>query len=92
MNKTSSNKQMENQLNQLGTLKRLEPNENLFDSINSKIRNYKKETISWAWLRTAAAITICIFSIEFFTIKSESSSSNSIESLVPISNNTLYND
>jgi hypothetical protein len=97
MNKPSSNKQVENKLDILYTVQKVSAPEGMYDSLLAKIESQKKNAISITWMRSAAAAIFILIAIEAYVVITNSfpfnkENTSSIESIIPESNNLLYND
>jgi hypothetical protein len=92
MKNYKSNEDMEQVFQKLASIKKVEPETNLYDSINNRIQG--RDVISLTWLRAAAAIFIILFTSEMILLKSDSTNSSSAElsELVPPTNNLLYHE
>jgi beta-lactamase regulating signal transducer with metallopeptidase domain len=92
MKNKSSNDAMEQVFKQLADIQKVEPNTGLYASIIDRIE--KPQMISVVWLRVAAAVLLIFFSFELILLKKdmEKAESNQLETLVPETQNILYND
>jgi hypothetical protein len=92
MKNYSSNKDMEQIFQKLANIEKVEPDSDLFNSINARIQ--KREIISLSWLKIAASVILFLFTFEFLLLKKdfEKSSSNELKELVPQSNNLIYHE
>jgi hypothetical protein len=92
MNNNSSKEDMEEIFQKLAKIKKVEPETDLYFSINNRIQS--RDIISLTWLKIAASVLIILFSSEILLFKSDfdKSSSNELKNLVPQTNNLLYNE
>ena len=91
MKDNSSKKQMENSLKPLGSIKKVYPAENLLFKIERKIERAKGNVVPLTLVKLAAALFICVFSVEIFVL-SNSSESNELKVLIQTTDNTLYDE
>jgi maltodextrin utilization protein YvdJ len=92
MKNKSSNENMDQILQKLANIKKVEPDTDLFLSINNRLQS--REKINPTWLRAAAVIFVFLFATEMMLVRKNYSNSitNELASLVPSSNNLLYNE
>jgi hypothetical protein len=92
MKNYTSKEDMEQAFQKLASIKKVEPETDLYFAINSRIQN--RDVISLTWLKAAAAIFIILFTSEMMLVKSDYSNSSSadLKELVPPTNNLLYNE
>jgi|TARA_R110000737_G_scaffold353477_1_gene405917 hypothetical protein len=95
MENLSSKEQVENKLDILNKVQRVETPDGMYENILMKIQNKKKNTISLTWIRTSAAAIFILIAAETYLLTSTSFSEQnentaSIESIIPNDNNTLY--
>jgi hypothetical protein len=92
MKNFTSKEDMEQVFQKLASIKKVEPETDLYFAINSRIQN--RDVISLTWLKSAAAIFIILFTSEMMLVKSDYSNTSSAElsELVPTTNNLLYNE
>tara|TARA_B100000795_G_scaffold248036_1_gene214645 strand:- start:12667 stop:12945 length:279 start_codon:yes stop_codon:yes gene_type:complete len=92
MTKKSSKQDMRDPLHLLQSIEQASINTNVYDAILEKI-DAKKPLISIQWLRSAAAIFICLVGIEGYLLSSETNQeTNDFSDLIVMTNNTLYNE
>tara|TARA_R110001592_G_scaffold363221_3_gene681653 strand:+ start:50317 stop:50598 length:282 start_codon:yes stop_codon:yes gene_type:complete len=90
MKNNSSNSNMEDILNQLQAIKKVEPNPSLFSKIEARIDRTKTSTISMIWVRAAAAVLLCLVTTEFYFILDKSKTTKEdIELIAPTTNNII---
>ncbi|MGE0560754.1 MAG: hypothetical protein AB7O47_02975 [Flavobacteriales bacterium] len=93
MKKKSSNNTMKPTLEILNHINRVDVPEQLYDNILAKINSKKNSTIKLSYVNTAAAILLCLFSIEIYLFtKNVTTTTNTVETLVSLPNNTLYHE
>jgi hypothetical protein len=93
MKNESSKVTMNESLELLKTIKRVDVPEHLYDAILSKIDQRKQPIVSMKWVRAAAAILLCLVSIEVYLFtKTVNKQNNSLELLVELPNNMLYHE
>jgi hypothetical protein len=92
MKNYTSKEDMEQVFQKLASIKKVEPEIDLYFSINNRLQS--RDVISLTWLKAAAAIFIILFTSEIFLVKNDYSNSSSAElkELVPTTNNLLYNE
>jgi hypothetical protein len=78
----------------LQSIKKVEPPDYLFDNILRIVEQRKKSTISIVWVRAAAAVLICMISIEVYLVRDSlvEQEKISLKSVLPNNNNMLYNE
>ena len=91
MKYNSSKQQMEKSLKLLGSIEKVYPPENLLLKIERKIERAKENVVPSTWVKQAAAVFICVFSLEIFVL-SNSSESNQLTELIQTTDNTLYDE
>ena len=93
MTNESSKVTMKESLELLKNIKRVDVPEHLYDTILSKIEHRKQPIVSMKWVRAAAAILLCLVSIEVYLFtKTVNKQNNSLELLVELPNNMLYHE
>jgi hypothetical protein len=92
MKEKSSKDTMEQVFQQLRNIQQVEPNADLYSAISNRLK--QPDTISMNWIRAIAAVLLLFFSFEIILFKNDSNRSNSNEltSLIPQTQNLLYND
>jgi hypothetical protein len=92
MKNYTSKEDMEQVFQKLASIKKVEPETDLYFSISNRIQS--RDVISLTWLKAAAAIFIILFTSEIMLVKSDYSNTSSAElkELVPSTNNLLYNE
>jgi hypothetical protein len=92
MKNYTSKEDMEQVFQKLASIKKVEPEIDLYFSINNRLQS--RDVISLTWLKAAAAIFIILFTSEMMLVKSDYSNSSSadLKELVPPTNNLLYNE
>lgn len=91
MKDNPSNYQMEKSLELLKSIKKVTPSESLFNKIEQKIERTRNNVVPMAWIKIAAAVFICVFSVEIYLISNPSSTSDLAE-IIPTTDNTLYHE
>jgi hypothetical protein len=92
MTTLSSKEHMKDSLHLLDTIKHVSINTNVYHAILEKI-DTTKPLISMQWLRSAAAIFICLIGIEGYLLSSETNQEmNDFSDLITMTNNTLYHE
>lgn len=78
----------------LKSTKRAEAPAHLYDNILKKIQQRKKSTVSIVWVRAAAAVLICMISVEVVLVRNSfvEQERNALKSILPTNNNILYNE
>ena len=82
---------MENSLELLNSIKRVKPPEDLYQKIELKIENAKGNLISFTWVKVAAAVFVCVFSVEIYLLSNQDQTSD-ITELIQTADNTLYDE
>ena len=92
MKNYSSNEDMEQIFQKLASIKKVEPDSDLFDSIRKRLQ--QRDVVSSSWLRIAASVLLILFSSEFLLLKKDfdKSSSKEFKELVPQTNNLIYHE
>lgn len=94
-NKTSNNAEM-NDLKLLGKIQRVSAPKGLYSTILKKSEDRIKNNISMNWVRSTAAFIFILIALETYAIISNLNNAitnfNTIESLIYIDKNVLYND
>jgi hypothetical protein len=81
---------MEDILNQLSAIKKVEPSKALFSKIEKRIEQSSTGTISLFWARAAAAVMLCLVVSEFYYIIDNSkNTSTDITLIAPSSDNII---
>lgn len=81
------------ELDILNKIKPVNPPSDLYDRIQLKIGQREIATVPMYWVRTVAAIFICVLALEGFqVIRSKKKKMNDIEMLVPLTSNELYHE
>ena len=91
MNDKPSKYQMENSIELLNSVKRVNTPEGLFSRIEKRIENVKDNVVPLTWVKLAAAVFVCVFSVEIFLLSNQSELSNLTE-LILTADNTLYDE
>lgn len=94
MKKMSSDTIMETYFEKLATIKKVQVPEGLFDKINNRIATEKPKVVPLWFMRVAAALILCLLSVDAIVIvsKSKGRASSGSEILAPVQNNMLYHD
>jgi hypothetical protein len=89
----TSKEDMEQIFQNLASIKKVEPEKDLYFSIINRIER-QNNMISLTWIRAAAAVFIILFSSEILLFKKnfDKSSSTELKELVPQTNNLLYHE
>jgi hypothetical protein len=92
MKNYTSKEDMEQAFQKLASIKKVEPETDLYFSISNRIQS--RDIISLTWLKAAAAILLILFTSEIMLVKSDYSDTSSAElsELIPSTNNLLYNE
>lgn len=92
MKKPSSNSSMKPSIELLSQIRHVEPPDALYAKVLQRIQ--KQQTISIRWVRAAAAIIVCIISVELYMFANLSQSHNqtNLTELVPVTDNMLYHE
>ena len=84
---------MEEQLELLSNIKQVEAPDDLFEKITLKYQQQKESTVSLLWVRSIAAIFLCVFSLEIYLFsQSMHQKKEQYQSLVQIPDNTMYHE
>ena len=86
-----SKQQMENSLELLNSIKRVKPPKDLFQKIELKIENIRSNVVSFTWIKVAAAVFVCVFSVEIYLLSNQGQT-NDITELIQTADNTLYDE
>jgi hypothetical protein len=73
-------------------IQRVKAPEYLFGKISQRIQQEKPMQISLVWVRAAAAALILLLSVEIYTVSQSVPKKKNITQLVPMSNNSFYNE
>ena len=94
MKKESSNNKMDLNIDILNTVKRVDVPEHVYNNILQKIEQKRtSNVIPMKWVGAAAAVLLCLISLEVYVFTKESTSNkNNLESIVELPNNMLYNE
>ncbi len=94
MNIKSSKGNMNTSLEILKKIKKVEVSEQLYDSVLQKIEAQKKLVIQPVWVMVASVALLAFLSLEVYIVKQNHTIKveKSIEYLVEIPNNSLYNE
>lgn len=78
----------------LQSIKKVEPPDYLFENILRIVEQRKKSTINIIWVRAAAAVLVCMISIEVYLVRDSlvEQEKISLKSVLPNNNNMLYNE
>lgn len=87
---SSSDKEMNQKLDILSTINKVEPSPFLFTRIKAQIEVQKKPYISLRWASTIAALLLALFVFEAFIVFKKDT--NELSLLIPTTNNSLYNE
>ncbi|MFK7757371.1 MAG: hypothetical protein AB8B53_10615 [Flavobacteriales bacterium] len=92
MNDLTSNSSEMNRLNALKHIKRVEVRESLYADISAAVHSAR--IIPLAKLRAAAAVLLCLISLEVYVVSQTKvkTASDSVETLVPITQNSIYHE
>jgi hypothetical protein len=92
MKNNTPNDAIEQVFQQLTSIQKVAPNADLYASIIKAIE--KPQMIGWIWVRSVAAILLIFFSLELFLAKKELDNieATQLKTLVPQTQNTLYNE
>lgn len=91
MKDSTSKQQMENPLDLLNSIKRVNPPEGLFLKIEQKIERAKSKVVPMTWIKVAAAVFVCVFSVEIYLLSNQSQATDLTE-LIQTTDNTLYDE
>jgi hypothetical protein len=84
-----------NNLDLLQTLKKVSAPENLYEEVVAKINIKKNQNlVNLGWFRAVAAVFALVFSLQIliFVQKNKKAEEKSIEKLISLNNNQLYNE
>ena len=93
MRKESSNNTMKPTLEILSNINSIDAPEHLYNKILFKINAKRNSTVKLSYVNTAAAILLCLFTIEIYLFtKNATTNTNNLEVLVSLPNNNLYHE
>lgn len=79
------------ELDILSKIKPVNPPSDLYDRIQLKIGNFEVATVPMSWVRTVAAIFICLIALEGYQIiQAKKTQKSELNQLVPSTSNELY--
>jgi hypothetical protein len=88
---SASNQQMENSLELLKSIKKVNPPEGLLLKIEQKIDNVNSNLVPLSWIKVAAAVFVCVFSVEIYVLANQVQTTDLTE-LIQTADNTLYDE
>jgi len=91
MKDSTSNQQMENSLELLNSIQKANPPEGLFLKIEQKIDKVKSNLVPLSWIKVAAAVFVCVFSIEIYVLTNQVQTTD-LSELIQTADNTLYDE
>jgi len=91
MKDSTSNQQMENSLELLNSIQKVNPPEGLFLKIEQKIDKVKSNLVPLSWIKVAAAVFVCVFSVEIYVLTNQGQTTD-VTDLIQTADNTLYDE
>ena len=93
MKQKTSNNYMERPEDLLTTIKKVQPDSQLYAAIKQRIKNREPEATPWSILRIAAILCGLLLCVEAYVISTPTVDDMSDEiALVSVNSNTLYDD
>jgi hypothetical protein len=84
---------MEQELEVLTSIKKAEAPEHLYHLIELRYKKQKDSTISLIWVKSVAAIFLCLFTLELYLYSQNiNNREDDYQSLVNIPNNMMYHE
>lgn len=82
---------MKTKIDLLNQIQVVEAPDYLFEQIQQRMNNKQRNTISMLWVGSVAAVFCCLFGAQLhWMVQQSSSTTQSIENLVTLPNNSLY--
>ena len=91
MKDSASNQQMENSLELLNSIQKVNSPEGLFLKIEQKINKFKSNLVPLSWIKVAAAVFVCVFSVEIYVLTNQGQTTD-VTDLIQTADNTLYDE
>ena len=91
MKDSTSNQQMENSLELLNSIQKVNSPEGLFLKIEQKINKVKSNLVPLSWIKVAAAVFVCVFSMEIYVLTDQGQTTD-VTDLIQTADNTLYDE
>lgn len=91
MKDSTSNQQMENSLELLNSIQKVNSPEGLFLKIEQKINKFKSNLVPLSWIKVAAAVFVCVFSMEIYVLTDQGQTTD-VTDLIQTADNTLYDE
>ena len=91
MKDSTSNQQMENSLELLNSIQKVNSPEGLFLKIEQKIDKVKSNLVPLSWIKVAAAVFVCVFSMEIYVLTDQGQTTD-VTDLIQTADNTLYDE
>lgn len=93
-NKRSSKEEMEQQLELLKSIQRVEAPDHLYERVMKRVSEGKMNIVPMRWVLTTAASLMLFFAMDAYLIiqNQKSKDASEIASLVPTQNNHLYDE
>ena len=91
MKDSTSNQQMENSLELLNSIQKVNSPEGLFLKIEQKIDKVKSNLVPLSWIKVAAAVFVCVFSVEIYVLTNQGQTTD-VTDLIQTADNTLYDE
>lgn len=91
MKDSTSNQQMENSLELLNSIQKVNSPEGLFLKIEQKINKFKSNLVPLSWIKVAAAVFVCVFSVEIYVLTNQGQTTD-VTDLIQTADNTLYDE
>lgn len=91
MKDSTSNQQMENSLELLNSIQKVNSPEGLFLKIEQKINKVKSNLVPLSWIKVAAAVFVCVFSVEIYVLTNQGQTTD-VTDLIQTADNTLYDE
>ena len=92
MKSNPSNSSMNDALEILSNIKKVDPSKDVYAKIERKIRQRKDSVIPINWLRAVAAIFICFASVEIYYVSNDTQVEEDLSQIYYSIDNTLYNE
>lgn len=93
MKNLSSKEIMEQELALLASIKTVDAPSYLYDAIELRYKKLKDSSISLIWVKSIAALFLCLFTLELYLYSQHSQSKKEdYQSLVNMPNNMIYHE
>lgn len=84
---------MKTKIDLLNQIQVVEAPDSLFEQIQQRMNHMQRNTISMFWVGSAAAVFCCLFGMQIhWMTQQNSSTTQSVENLVTLPNNSLYHE